>query len=221
VRDAADAGRPGELIAICTGTVGLANILGRGSCGVGESRNTGRIAEHDAHDPPDVLAGSPRVIVVQVAVLRDHDARSFRARITSKTHDGRRRVIATFGLLLATAMGGALWLGNRNASPPLVNSVAPERAPTMVGTAHRSQPACLSVTILVIRGRTQGDVNHQTRCGHDTGYPTPILRYVAGAWRPVLDALSYLCSTARPPARMRTQLDACLATRADRLALDR
>lgn len=199
MRDAADNSRPGELIG-----------------------NTGPIAEHEAHDPPDVLAGLARVIVVQVAVLPDHDARSFRARITAKAHDGRRRVIATFGLLLATAMGGALCVGNRDAGRSLVNVVAAERGPTMVGTAHGSQPACLSVTILVIRrGRTQGDVNHQTRCGHDTGYPTPILQYVSGAWRPVLDALSYLCSMAPPPARMRTGLDACLPTRADRLALDR
>lgn len=180
------------------------------------------MGEHEVHDLPEVVAGLPQVVVVEVAVVCDPGARSFLARITSQARDTRWCVIAMFGLVLAIAVGGTLWLTNRDASPLLVNVVAPERGPTGLGPAYGSPPDCLSVTSLTIGGtRSQGDVNHQTRCGHDTGYPTPIFQYISGAWRPVLDALRYVCSVASLPARTHAAFDGCLPTRADRLALER
>lgn len=180
------------------------------------------MGKHEGHDPPDDVAGLPDVVVVELTVLRDPDARPFPVRIPGNRGDARRRVIAGLALVLAVATVGTLWLGNRNAGPSLVNVVARERGPMGVAAAYAYPPSCLSVTILTIaRAHARADFNHQTRCGHDTGDPVAIFRYVSGAWRPVLDTIAYLCPVASLPARVQTQLDACLPTRADRRALDR
>jgi hypothetical protein len=180
------------------------------------------MGEHRAHDPPEGVAGFRKVVVVEVEVLRDPDARSFRARITAKTGRTRRGVVAMFALVLASAISGALWLGNRDASPSLVNVVAGEQGPTGFAAAYGTSPRCLSVKILTIGGtHTQADVNRQTRCGDYIEDPTPIFQYISGTWRPVLDAVTYVCPVASLSARIRTHLDVCLPTRADRLALDR
>ena len=181
------------------------------------------MGEHEAQDLPDGVAGLPQAVVVDVAVLGDPDARSFRARIARTRGDTRRRVIAVLTLVLATAGAGTLWLGNRDPSPSLTHLVARERGPTgFAGAYGRPPPNCLSVTILTVGGtHAQADVNHRTLCGRYTGYPTPIFKYVSGTWRPVLDAIPYVCPIASLPARLQGQRDVCLPTRADRLALER
>jgi hypothetical protein len=115
-----------------------------------------------------------------------------------------------------------LLLGNRNISPLLMNVAARGQGSTELAAADDHPPVCLSVVILAFGSAgARTDVDHQIRCGRHSGYATPIFRYVEGAWRPVLNAISYLCPAASLPASGPTGFDVCLPTRADRLALDR
>jgi hypothetical protein len=80
----------------------------------------------------------------------------------------------------------------------------------------------LSVTILTFAHTyARADFSHRLICGRYTGYPTATFQYVSGTWRPVLGAIAYDCATASLPAPVQTQVDVCVPTRADRLALDR
>jgi len=180
------------------------------------------IAEHEAHRPADGAEGLPQVLVVEVAVLRDPEAHPLALRIAGTSGNPRRHALATLGVVLATVAVGMLWLGNRNIGPLRMNVAARGQGSTGLAAADDHPPVCLSVVILSFgsaRARTDGD--HQIRCGRHSGYATPIFRYVEGAWRPVLNAISYLCPAASLPASGQTRFDVCLPTRADRLALDR
>jgi hypothetical protein len=180
------------------------------------------MGKHGGHDPPGGVTGLPHIVLVEVSVPHDRDGRSFAMRIVGNRGAARRRVIAALALVVVISTAGAVWLTNRDTRQSSVNVVAREPRPTQVPAAYGHAPSCLSFTILTSdRTYTRTDSSHRTRCGSYTAYPTAIIQYVSGEWRPVLDAIAYVCPMASLPAGARTQLDVCLPTHADRRALDR
>jgi hypothetical protein len=69
----------------------------------------------------------------------------------------------------------------------------------------------LSITIPPAnRTYARADFNHASPCGRYTGYPTAIFHYASGAWRPVLEAVSYRCPVESLPVPVQRELAVCL-----------
>jgi hypothetical protein len=91
--------------------------------------------------------------------------------------------------------------------------MARERGAAGVAAAYGYPLRCLSVTILAgDPAYARADFNHLRPCGRYTGYPTAIFHYQSGAWRSVLDAVSYSCPVGSLPAVVQTELGVCQPT---------
>jgi hypothetical protein len=58
---------------------------------------------------------------MEVAVVRDPEARPLGVRVARNRGDTRRRAVAVLTLLLAIAVAGSIWLIRRDAGPTLAN----------------------------------------------------------------------------------------------------
>jgi hypothetical protein len=174
------------------------------------------MGKHEGPDRPGRVSDLPQIVLVEITVLPDPDSRTRRERIAGVRRVIRRRAIVALALVLVLvlailgAAGGTL-LGDRDAGRQLVNALARERGPAGVAAAYGYPLGCLSVTILATdHAYARADFNHMSPCGRYTGYPTAIFHYVTGAWRPVLDAIDYVCPVDSLPAAIQTELDVCL-----------
>lgn len=176
------------------------------------------MGKHGARDHPHVASDVPPVVVVEVTVLPDPDARASPNRLASAGRAAYRRGIATFALALTIATATTLWLGERHPAP---HSVVGERGAAGVAAVYGYPLRCLTVTILTAdRTYARADFNHLTMCGRYTGYPTAIFHYGSGAWRTVLDAVAYFCPVDSLPTVVQTDLGVCQEPDAKRHALN-
>jgi hypothetical protein len=91
-----------------------------------------------------------------------------------------------------------------------VSAMARESGPAGVAAAYGYPLRCLSITILGTGQRyARADFNHMSRCGRFTGYSTAIFLRVMGAWRPVLEAVAYVCPVASLFIDAQTELGVC------------
>jgi hypothetical protein len=151
---------------------------------------------------------------VEITVLPGPDAHTLRERIAGIKRVTRRRAIVAPVLVLAIiGAAAARLLGDRDAGRQLINPLARESGPAGVAAAYGYPLRCLSITILASdHTYARADFNHMSPCGRYMGYPTAIFHYVTGAWRPVLDAISYSCPVDSLPDAIQTELDVCPQT---------
>jgi hypothetical protein len=163
------------------------------------------MGKNEAPDRSSESSDVPEVLVVEVTVLRDPDARASRMRLV------RWPAMVGLGLLVAIlAMAGTLQGGPDGAGHG-VGAVARETGPAGVAAADGYPLRCLSITILAAdQAYARADFNHRRPCGRFTGYSTAIFHRVMGAWRPVLDAVGYVCPVASLPVNVQTELGVCL-----------
>jgi hypothetical protein len=90
---------------------------------------------------------------------------------------------------------------------------ADQGGPTGVAAAYGYPTRCLSVTIASAdHAFARADFNHSSPCGQYAGYPTAIFHVVRGAWRPVLEAVSYPCPATGIPPAVQRELGVCPET---------
>lgn len=166
---------------------------------------------HEDPDHPDDASNRPQIVLVEITVLRDPDARTLRERIAGLKQITDWRAIVAVALvlvILGAAAGGLLPDGGAGRQP--INALAREKAPLGVAAAYGYPLRCLTVTILASdRAYARADFNHLSPCGGFTGYPTAIFHYVSGAWRTVLKAIGYLCPVDALPASVQAELGVC------------
>lgn len=81
---------------------------------------------------------------------------------------------------------------------------------TGVAAAYGYPSRCLRVTIASSdHAFARADFDHGSLCGRYTGDPTAIFHVVDGAWRPVLEAVSYPCPAESIPSAVQRELDVC------------
>jgi hypothetical protein len=162
-------------------------------------------------DQPDEASNRPQIVLVEITVLRAPDARTLRERVAGLKQITHWQAIVALPLvlvILGAAAGGLL--ADRGAGRQRMNVVARENGPSGVAAAYGYPLRCLTVTILASdRAYARADFNHLSPCGGFTGYPTAIFHYVSGAWRPVLNAIGYLCPVDTLPAAVQAELGVC------------
>lgn len=166
---------------------------------------------HEDPDHPDEASNRPQIVLVEITVLRDPDARTLREHVAGLKQITDWRAIVAVALLLVilgAAAGGLLPDGGAGRQP--MNALVRENAPLGVAAAYGYPLRCLTVTILASdRAYARADFNHLSPCGGFTGYPTAIFHYVSGAWRTVLKAIGYLCPVDALPAAVQAELGVC------------
>jgi len=168
------------------------------------------VGKNEAPNRSSESSDLPEVILVEIRVLGDPDARTFRERIVAIQKVTRWPAIVALVLLVAIlAMAGTL-LGGPDGARHVVSAMARERGPAGVAAACGYPLRCLSITILATdQTYARADFNHLRPCGRFTGYSTAIFHRVMGAWRPVLDAAGYVCPVGSLPVNVQTELGVC------------
>ena len=179
------------------------------------------MGKDEAPDRSSESSDLPEVILVEIRVLEDPDARTFRERIVAIQKVTRWPAIVALVLLAAIlAMAGTL-PGGPDGARHVVSALTRERGPAGVAAAYGYPLRCLSITILATdQAYARADFNHLRPCGRFTGYSTAIFHRVLGAWRPVLDAAGYVCPVASLPVNVQTELGVCLQTTSQLHALN-
>jgi hypothetical protein len=144
----------------------------------------------------------PQGVIIEATVVRE--------RVSS-----RRRAVSlylTCALLVAlVSVVLSMDAGRAHPHPPSAPRLAHLRGAAGVAAAYGYPLRCLSVAILTSYPTyARADFNHRSPCGRYSGYATAVFHYVAHAWRPALDALSYRCPVRTLPVAVQTQLDVCL-----------
>ncbi len=84
-----------------------------------------------------------------------------------------------------------------------------------VAAAYGYPSWCLSVTIAAGHpAYARADFDRARPCGRYGGDPTAIFRRVDGAWRAVLDAVTYSCPVPSLPPAVQVDLDVCVQSAA-------
>lgn len=147
---------------------------------------------------------------MEITVLPDPDARPLPQRIAAVQKLARWSAVvalALSGAILATAVALP---GDRDRGRRVVSAMARESGPAGVAAAYGYPLRCLSITIIGARQRyARADFDHKSPCGRFTGYSTAIFIRVLGAWRPVLEAVGYVCPVTSLPVDMQTELGVC------------
>lgn len=114
-------------------------------------------------------------------------------------------VIAAVAVIISTVSVG----GGATRLQGLKTRRAQGRA-TGVAAAYGYPSRCLRVTIASSdHAFARADFDHGSLCGRYTGDPTAIFHVVDGAWRPVLEAVSYPCPAESIPSAVQRELDVC------------
>jgi hypothetical protein len=150
------------------------------------------------------------LILVEVTVLRNPDARTLRERIAAIGQIARSPAVVVLALSVAILATAAALAGDHDGIRHAVRTTARDSGPAGVAAAYGYPPRCLSITI-VASGETyaRADFNHASACGRFAGDPTAIFLRVMGAWRPVLKAIGYVCPVAALPVHVQTELGVC------------
>jgi hypothetical protein len=163
----------------------------------------------------------PQAVLLGVTVLCDRTAPASAAATQRGAPFSRRavvsprvvRAIVALGVVgaLAAAVVGSLDRGKSAARRQPVNVLARQPGDAGVAAAYGHPLDCLSITIRPGSPTfARADFNHASPCGRYTGYPTAIFRYASGAWRGVLEAVSYQCPVASLPVAVQRALAVCL-----------
>lgn len=164
----------------------------------------------DPPDPPDPSAEPPWD--VRITVMPGPRGPTLRQRIAHIRIVRRAGVIAPLmmttgavGTMVVLALGG----GHSSASNSMT-ALTHDPGALGVAAAYGYPPRCLSVTIPADHpSYARADFDRATLCGRYAGYPTAIFRRVDGAWRAVLDAISYSCPVASLPPTVQAELAVC------------
>jgi hypothetical protein len=169
------------------------------------------MGKNKAPDRLSELSDLPEVILVEIRVLEDPDARTFREPIVAIQKVTRWPATVALVLLAAILAMAGTPLGGPDGARHVVSALARERGPAGVAAAYGYPLRCLTITILATdQAYARTDFNHLRPCGRFTGYSTAIFHRVMGAWRPVLDAAGYVCPVASLPVNVQTELGVCL-----------
>lgn len=140
---------------------------------------------------------------VRITIVADPAARVLKRRITGVLT--RAGMAAGLPIAVLAAAAGALAGapgGDHGSSIPGARGVA---------AAYGYPPRCLAVTI---PGEdptyARADFDRSSRCGRYDGDATAIFHRVDGAWRSVVDAVSYSCPVGSLPRRVQLELGVCL-----------
>ena len=158
----------------------------------------GRPAPGQAGEPPPVERG----------LSRPADSRNAGSRFWIRL--SRRPYFATAALAMAAAVAALVAATSMNSSPRRTDPRAAEGGPRGVAAAYGYPSRCLRVTIASSdHAFARADFNHGDLCGRYAGDPTAIFHVVDGAWRPVLEAVTYPCPAAGIPAAVQRELGVC------------
>ena len=150
-------------------------------------------------------------------MVQDPGDRGLWSRLRAKRGDGRvpRRayrmavvaaaVIAAVAVIVSTVSvgGGATRLHE-------LNTGRDQGGATGVAAAYGYPTRCLRVTIASSdHAFARADFDHGSPCGRYTGDPTAIFHVVDGAWRPVLEAVTYPCPAVGIPSAVQRELEVC------------
>jgi hypothetical protein len=152
----------------------------------------------------------PEVILVQITVLPDLHTRGHAAHNGAVPKLARCPAVVALALLVAILVTTVALRDGRDRGRHVVSVTARESGPAGVAAAYGYPLRCLSITILGTGQRyARADFNHMSPCGRFTGYSTAIFLRVMGAWRPVLEAIGYVCPVTTLPVDMQTELGVC------------
>lgn len=169
------------------------------------------MGKNQAPDRSSESSDLPDVILVEIRVLGDPDARTIHERSVAIQTFTRWPAIVALVLLAAILAIAGTPLGGPNGARHVVNASTHERGPAGVAAAYGYPLRCLSITILATdQAYARADFNHLRPCGRFTGYSTAIFHRVMGAWRLELDAAGYHCPVASLPVNVQTELGVCL-----------
>jgi hypothetical protein len=178
------------------------------------------MAKHPASDrtgsPPD----PPHATLIEISVVPDNDpGPAGHGTGTGKLTRRRAPVVIVLASVILGAAAVVL-VGASGRPSQEVSRMARNSGPAGVAAAYGHPLGCLSVTILATdRAYARADFNETSRCGRYTWFPTAIFHRVAGAWRPVLDAVQYICPVNSLPPSVQAQLGVCEAPTEDTLAV--
>jgi hypothetical protein len=168
------------------------------------------MAKREEHDRSGGALDPPQVLAVEIVTPVNPDRPTPRERIAAVHGPARRRPIVALALLIAIVGAGTAALAGVDLRGGRARPLARERGPEGVAAAYGYPLRCLSVTILAgNRAYARADFNHVSACGRYTGYSTAIFHRVSGAWRPVLNAVSYVCPVAMLPPGVQARLGVC------------
>ena len=154
----------------------------------------------------------------RITVLQDPGDRGLWDRLRARRGAGAPRrayglcvtaaaVSAAAVIVATTSLGGGAARSHRLAAG------ADRGGPNGVAAAYGYPTRCLSVTIASSdHAFARADFNHASPCGQYAGYPTAIFHVVRGAWRPVLEAVSYPCPATGIPPAVQRELSVCPGT---------
>ncbi|MBV9425967.1 MAG: hypothetical protein JOZ98_23885 [Solirubrobacterales bacterium] len=149
---------------------------------------------------------------VQVTVLADPRPRPRWGRIARAPTQVKALAAGGVALLVAAIIATvvASLPGDRVGGPGAVPALARLPGPAGVAAAYGFPRRCLTVTVLSRDpGYARADFNRGTECGRYNGDVTAIFERVAGAWRPVLHAVEYVCPVRSLPSAVQAQLAVC------------
>jgi hypothetical protein len=122
----------------------------------------------------------------------------------------RRPCFAAAVIAVMAAVGALLVATLASSSARRTDPRAGERERARVAAAYGYPSGCLRVTIASSNHAfARADFNHANPCGRYAGDPTAIFHLVGGAWRPVLEAVSYRCPATGIPAAVQRELEVC------------
>jgi hypothetical protein len=158
------------------------------------------IGKHKVSDRWNEPSNVPDVVVMEITVLPDPEARSLREWTATIRKVARWPAAVALALLVAILAAALTLPANHDGGRGAIGVTARESGPAGVAAAYGYPLRCLSITILAVGQRyARADFNHGSGCGRFTGYSTAIFLRVMGAWRPVLKAVDERETALRVP----------------------
>ena len=168
------------------------------------------IGKHEVPDRSSEKPALPEVILVDITVLPNRDARPWRGHVAAIPKLTRWPAVLALALLLAILAIGVAVPGDRHGGRHLGRPLTREPGPEGVAAAYGFPLRCLSITIVGTGQRyARAAFRRISPCGRFVGYSTAIFLRVMGAWRPVLEAVGYACPVASLPVDVQTGLGVC------------
>lgn len=172
------------------------------------------MADEQSSDPRGRPSTPCEVEITILSVDRPPPLRErWRAAVAGRFQPG---VLLMLGFIAAASLAAGA-ISGRHGGPPVRPRPADLRArqPGALGVAAAyGYPArCLSIDFAPRDvAYARADFDHRTPCGRFAGYPTAIFHRVNGVWRPVLEALGYVCPVHALPGSVQTALGVCPPT---------
>ncbi|MGO9976981.1 MAG: hypothetical protein ACLP01_30110 [Solirubrobacteraceae bacterium] len=152
--------------------------------------------------------------MLEVRVEAGSGPRTARRWMAAARGAARPRVLVGAGVAVTCLAAIAIGLvsGDRTTAPVAQSRRAGAEG---VAAAYGYPSSCLSVTIAADDpAYARADFDRARPCGRYGGDPTAIFRRIDGAWRPVLDAVTYSCPVPSLPPAVQVDLDVCGQTSA-------